>query len=501
MNEAMSTRVSTKAPRKLARAVLPFFAAEGGVQGLWLYKGDYYEWYGGEKGRWVKREPRWLHGRLYELLEGFSVVSMSDDGKHEKVVDLEPTRGMVESVEHALSGLVDWPYESAPRWVGWKEGAKMEERPDPLHCVAFRDVVVDVKETARRWKETGGQYLWATYERGPEWFGMTVMPFDFDPEATCETWDRCMKEWSGGDEVWVELRERFYGYVIMPTTKYARWLLEHGQPRAGKGAGTMLLREMMGEPGFFGCTMRQLSGSFGLDGLVDSQAMVIGEASHMDKGRGNEVATLLKSILGRDSVNVDVKYQRARREIVDTVPIVQSNQMPKLPNDARGLSAKMVALGFDHSFVGKEDFGLDEKLKAEVKGVARRWMEAAVRLEAETDPQKKFVMPASSMAVIHKFESHANPVDSFLEAVFERSPGRATSGERVRRLRGKWEKETGQFVETKRGTRASDQSLLYAIESQTTWPGVERGRKTLPGDQGRIRVLWGVVPKPSKDDD
>lgn len=491
LNEPTQDVIWTKAPRELARRVLRELRTDDGHPGVYWYRGSYYEWRGGTQGRWYRQDDRWMHAKLYEVLSGLKFAKESDGGATTTYTPLEVTKRLVQDVEHAMSGIIDYPYEEVPRWVV----GDTSDKPDPSHCVAFKDVVVDVKETARRFAESG-EYEWACHVRTPELFTLCVLPFEFNEEAECPTWRSAMHQWSGGDKVWEELRERFYGYAMMPTVKYARWLLEHGQPRAGKGEGTRLLRKMLGDPSFFGSTMRQLSGEYGLDGAEMSQVIVVGEANNLSAGRGQEVATIIKSVLGGDSLSINAKYVRQRREVVRAVPIVQSNPMPRLPNDAKGLSAKLLALSFEHSFVGKEDFGLPERLDAEIQGVALAWLKAAVRLEAEPDPKLKFVMPEGSKRVIRRFEDHSNPYDAFLGDMF--LPGGSTTIEVVQHLRKAWERESGIVLPTKQGSRVSDQALPKRLEMESSW-NIYRTR--IGREDRRVRVIKGIKPRDLSDED
>jgi len=108
---------------------------------------------------------------------------------------------------------------------------------------------------------------------------------------------------------------------------------------------------------------------------------------------------------------------------VDAVPIMQANEIPKLPNKGQGLSSKMVVLPFTVSFLGREDYGLLSKLLKELPAIARWAVQGAIDLEQEPDPRLKFIMPDAAQETVEEYTTVNNPYDEFLQDLFEEASG------------------------------------------------------------------------------
>jgi len=452
--------MASDAPMKVARALVSSaFKAEGGEQALWAWRGGIYQWDG---SAWIYRSEDWLRKAVWHALEDATFNKQTAQGM--AVVRYEPTKRKVEDVAAALSTLTLLEMDEVPSWLDGGDGA-----PEAGMVVPFRNMMVDVTETARRFRETG-TYDWATLNVNPKLFTRSALTVNFEPHHECPVWTEKMGQWSGGDPQWVELRERVFGYAMVGSRKYPKWLLEYGKARGGKGSGTGVLGQLMPRPAYFGIQMRALASEFGMDGLDTASVAVISEVNDEGERAQEAIGSTIKLMLGGDECTINAKYQRQRKHVtLRVLPIVQGNNMLRLPNKGMGVSSKMLALPFDYSWYGKEDWDLPKKLKGELTGIAVRLMKALVRLEAEQETTKKFEMGERSLELIKQFEHEANPYDWFLETNFVRAQGGFVHGELIRQLRVDWETRTGIVLKTDSGDRVSDQNLLQQIEKHASW--------------------------------
>ena len=162
----------------------------------------------------------------------------------------------------------------------------------------------------------------------------------------------------------------------------------------------------------------------------------------------------------------------------------------------------MIPLNFDVSFEGREDAELEWKLATELPGIARRFLEAAVRLEAETEIAKKFVVPERAQRVKESFDAVNNPFDAFLQGRFVKAVSGRVSNEKVRAERIAWEEETGLVLETKRGGRVSEKGLTKALLEQSSWDlkPVRWKKKEVDGFT-EVRGLQGLMLRPRKNEE
>lgn len=468
-------------PMKIARAVFKdLFAGPKGPQ-LYRYKGQFFEWYA--EREWVPREDEWLRSLLWRVLEDARTEG-KEDGKGVSWTRLAPNKTKVANVFDAVKSLAEFPYPDEPRWT-------CGESPcDLSNCIIFRNCIIDIAASAQ-----AGTYV--TYDMDQRLFTTSMVRCEFDADADePEVWNKAMLEWGGDDTRWVESRERVYGYALMTTRKYAKWVLEYGKIRGGKGCGTTILKALIGNPGFMGIRAEQLVQTHGLDGVDQSKVLVLSEMSDVPAKERSLIASFLKSVVGGDEMTINIKQVRQMRHVVlGTLPIIQTNDMIQLPNTAQSVSSKMIAIPFTESFAGREDYDLPKKLLKELPAIAKRLVDAAIRLEAEEDQTKKFLMCQRAEDTLRRFELASNPVQSMLDAWFVANPKGFVSNDELRKARDEFEKDTDIFIIYPSGMRVSDAKLPSYIRDNSSWP-------LYPGRDGSNgpRILRGLSLRREKRD-
>jgi len=462
----------TLEPLKVARAMLKVGFEEG--LGLKEVQGRLFEWYG---GRWMQRDKQWLEDAVWRWSEDLYV---SDDPAGLIVERFGPTEFKVNGIVRALEALCRVARTDVPQWLRPELEGTLE---DPHCSISFRDYVVDIKASAL--SET-----LVVVPRGPEWFDPCVVDVDLDSAAVCPRWQQCLREWSGGDPVWVELLQRWMGYSMMSHRRYAKWMLFHGKIRAGKGTISTVMRWLVGGTGFVGTSLDEIAGSFGLDGMEFAKVLCISEVSELDSREGEIAVRVLKNVLGRDPISINAKYKRQTRNVVvNAAPWVQANEIPQLPNKGRGLSGKMLVLPFEKSFEGKEQHNLMDVLKGELAGIAYWALQGAIRLEAAPDALK-FTPTDNGLRVVKEYHLVNNPFDYFLEARFLKNKAGFVSNDLVRREWKDWCKSNNVKM------HVADNQLVSKIQAESSWD-LSRIRKGVEG----TRVLGGLSLKKDKEDE
>ena len=445
-------------PMMLARAcLLGRFHTPKGMQTLYEYRQAFWHWH---EGRWRLRDLRWVEDEVIKWLADAHVRWTSKDG--EGVKRLGPTKTLILDVVRLMRALVVLEdRRRLPLWLG-----PVEEEPTPVgSVVAFEDRLVNCVTGEVR-------------ERDARWFDHAVVRVDYDPDAECPRWMRCLGEWSEGDEVWKELLARVMGYALMGKREYAKWVLFQGVIRGGKGVILGVLEDLVGPDAYFGTTLNDLAGPFGLDGVQHSRVLAIGEMSEMAGADAERAARVIKGMVGRDKVPVQVKYRRQPRgQVLDCLPILLSNEIPVLPNKGRGLSSKMLVLPFRVSFRDREDFVLPETLKGEIAGIAAWAVRGAMRLEAETDPSRKFVMPEGARERIRAYYIQNHAMDAFLEARFTENPEGFVGSELLWKQFCDWRGRNNVAMKMSRNM------LNAELEQKSSWP-IQRGRLGSGGKRG-----------------
>jgi len=449
-------------PMAIARAILRArWTTPQGRMGIWEWRGEPWEWYA---GKWVRRDERWLEEALWLAMEDAHIQTPTPTGINTR--RLGPTSQTVMNVQQALRALIRLKQSYAPAWLG-----NVVDTPELERCVAFEDVVVDVL--------TG-----KTVVRDELFFEPVVVGCAWDPTAACPTWMSCLEQWSGGDEKWKSLLQRAMGAMLMPGRRWQRWLLMQGRVRGGKGTIMRVVKNLMGD-GFRGLSMAQLASQFGLWGAEAARVLSVSEFGALNSRESELAVASLKNIVGGDPVSIDRKYMEPIRDVV--IPgflVVQSNEIPKLPNKGQGLASKMLVLPFTNSFLGREDLQLASKLAAETAGIAAWALQGAKELLEETDSGQLWPVPAAAEEVVGRFQSLNNPVQDFLESHFVESEGGFVSTTNLWGIWKQWKARVGYREEV------SQAQLVHRMVEESTWKLV-RGRL---GDE-RIRGVRGLVVK------
>lgn len=439
------------------------FKTPGGRQGLIGWKGSLWLWDGKE---WSQRDRAWLDRQMLLMTADLYVETPTKRGSTTERLAPEP--GKARAVADYVEAFVTLDEGKMPMWLNG-------EGPDPDHCVGCLDGVLDVAATAK-----AGSYV--ILDRDESWFDNGVLPTRIREQVPqAQRWVRCLEEWGGGDERWAELHRRTFGYACMGTRKYQRWFLWYGKVRSGKGTGARVLRHLLGR-GYKGMDLAMLAGPWGFGEVGQAKALVVDEVVDLEDMEGEAACACLKTILSQGEVVLNRKYQETQEGSLRAVPILQANLVPNLPNKGQGLSSKMVLQPFNVSFLGKEDWMLEEKLKAETAGIGRWALDGAVALEVEQDQTKKFGVCAAAEEGYLEYRLRNNAADAFLDEACFQNPQAVVTVDFLWGAMERWGKV--------RGVKPPHRNRFVGwLEKEGTWH-FDRVR-----EHGKARCLRGLGVK------
>jgi len=426
---------------------------EDGGRGMWWWNGMWWVWVG---GRWVVRE--------HEEVE-FEVLKWLRDTwarKGEVAEKVESGERKCKEVAWVLKGVCKAPWKEAPVWVKGREG-----KPDPKRCIAFEDVVLSV---------VGGK-VEVVGPRDESWFSPLVVPCEWDPEAKCPRWEQALVEWGCGDEEWGKLLDRWMGYCLMSHREYRKWLLLHGKTGGGKGVTCHVMHALMGQA-MMSSDMDGMAGEFGLGGVQYVNCVSVTEVSKLNGVGGQRFGKVAKQIVGGDPITINEKHVKVQKNVPCHAALMMSaNMIPTMPNENRGLSAKMLVLPFQVSFDdGGAEIGLKDRLvREELAGIARRAVEAAAALEGATDGER-WPVPVEARETEQQFTLTNNPVDQFLHTYFVEAPDGFVSSETVKR---QWR----EFTRKNEVPSINENMLLIELLQRSSWK-IRRYRKPEGGKRG-----------------
>lgn len=432
---------------------------EGGVPGLVMWRGEFWEW---RDGRWRKVSRQVVEDRVRLGLEDSWVVA--GEGMKRYGVN----SGKVTEVVDAIGALARRPLEGKedlPVWMGKGECPVDRER-----TLAFEDVLVEVKGEGK------------VVPRGREWFDGVVLPGSGvgEPEG-CPRFKRALEEWSRGDGKWVSLAKRMVGMWLMAGRHHHRWGLLFGPAGTGKTSFVKVIEWLVGRDAYLSTDVASIAGGFGLDGMQGARLVGVKEVTDLEGKQGDAAAGVMKRLMGEDDVTINAKFERPEKNVrVKAGVLMVSNTMPRLPNRGLGLSQKMLVLPFSEVFRGeeREELGLEEALKGELKGIARWALEGAWEVEHE-GAKERWPVPEEAKEVARNFVLQNNPADAFLEARCVKVPGGFVTTELLWREWEEW--RSVNQVEM----RVARNKLAIFLMEEGTWQ-LKRHRKEGTGGRGLV---------------
>jgi putative DNA primase/helicase len=90
--------------------------------------------------------------------------------------------------------------------------------------------------------------------------------------------------------------------------------------------------------------------------------------------------------------------------------VLSSNELPRLADASGALASRFIVLVMRESFLGREDLGLEQRIRSELSGILNWCLEGRQRLLA----RGYFVQPAASADTLRELEDLSSPVKAFL---------------------------------------------------------------------------------------
>jgi putative DNA primase/helicase len=365
-----------------------------------------------------------LSATVHRFLVGAKKLAPPAEGAPVALVPFNPNKWATDEAIHALRSLCLLDRHEAPAWIGTAPPAGYDGlRAGDL--VALRNGLFHLP---RR------QLLPHT----PQRFGLTALPYAYDPAATCAEWLKFVRSVWPDDPQSIEALQEMIGYLVSGDTRMQKVFFIVGPRRSGKGTVCRVIMGLLGQENVVGPTLQSLAGQFGMASLVGKTAAIIGDA----RSGGKDVQTTVERLLGisgGDVQSVDRKNRDAWEGRLGVRFVICSNEVPKLPDASGALVGRMQVLRMEHSFFGKEDPDLAGRLLQELPGILNWALEGLRRLEE----RGRFVQPASSTEVIEQMEALGSHVGEFLKDCCVLVPRERMSKQRLYDAYRLWAKGQG----------------------------------------------------------
>jgi putative DNA primase/helicase len=247
-----------------------------------------------------------------------------------------------------------------------------------------------------------------------------------------------------------------------------------GPTRGGKGIIARILIALIGERNVAGPTLSSLAGEFGLGPLIGKSLAVIADMRFIAKESGAIVERLL-SISGEDIQTVNRKYvQQWTGKIPARIHII-SNELPHLGDASTAIVGRIVLLLTTQSWLGKEDYGLENRLRGELTGILNWGLDGLERLTVTN--KNRFTPTEGAVEAIGAMRDMASPARAFVRERCELGPGKQADCDGLYKSFREWCDDSGVSKPAKhvfgRNLRAAFPSIKVTrpVDPATKKPG------------------------------
>jgi putative DNA primase/helicase len=424
---------------------------------LIYYRGDFYVWTG---THYRQMSDDVLRSDVYRFLDAAKQRKKPED----ELTPFTPNTNKVNEVINALRAraIVD-DHLSAPVW-----------RPGGLgEIMAFANEIIPCRNGLLHWPSR-----WLM-KHTPELLTFNALDFDYEPNAVePQEWLKFLHSvWPDDPECIATLQEIF-GYFVSGDTRRQKAFLIVGPKRGGKGTIGRMLTALLGSDNVAGPTLASLAENFGLAPLIGKRAAIISDARLGGRADQHNIAERLLSISGEDRLTIDRKYREPWTGRLPVRFFILSNELPRLADASGALASRFLLLMMQHSFYGREDLGLYDRLSQELPGILN-WSLAG--LERLTH-RGHFVPPISSAEALQELEDLASPIGAFIREHCVVAPDKTAYKEELYSRYQSWCGANNRLPGT---AQTFGRDLRAAVPGLTTW----RPRGAAPN---RKRVYRGI---------
>ena len=312
-------------------------------------------------------------------------------------------------------------------------------------------------------------------------FTTNILPYSWDPKASCPQFLAFLMDAVSGDQDRVDLLQEWFGYLMTRRYDHQKIMVLLGGPRCGKGTIGRLLKLLLGEQNFAGGSLSSLASDAYLAAIRNKTAVFIGDAQKkLAPAIVHRVTEYLKAISGGDEITFDRKWLSSVSEPLPCRFTISANNIPSLFDDSGALASRMMVVPFDKSYLGREDLELYARLSAEITGIAA-WSLQGLRRLAHNG---KFTEPQSSKDELEAIQETFSPLLQFLSEACTHEPSdHCTVQELYDAYRAWCLREQEDLLKPK--------TFTAAIKDATRGRGVKYYKKVTRG-------FTGIAPRPAE---
>lgn len=288
---------------------------------------------------------------------------------------------------------------------------------DEGHCIAVENGILNLTKAIQDPAPPEEKIL---LPHTPEWFSTIKLEFPFDPLAQCPEWDKFLMEVFHNDQQSIGLLQRWFGYLLTPDNTLGKILFIIGKPRSGKGTILHVMKALFGESNVATPGLHDLAAEHTLQTFIGKTIALIADARLSENSNDTIITERLLSISGGDPQHISRKYKDHLTGY--NLPVrftLFSNILPKIKDASGVFASRCMLLKMPSSHLGREDYGLRERLLGELPGILNWSIIGRHYLNSDIKANIKLKQPTAANSLVEDMSELVNPVAGFLETVCE----------------------------------------------------------------------------------
>lgn len=248
---------------------------------------------------------------------------------------------------------------------------------------------------------------------------INALPYAYDPNAACPSWDGFLRGIFAHDPEQYLLLQEIAGYLVSGRTDAQKIFMLFGPKRSGKGTILRILSSLMGQANVGSATIQSLGTNFGLESTIGKSLVMLPD--FRVAGRSEQLQAVVERLLmisGEDVITIDRKHAKAWTGRMRARVIMAGNEFPVLGDASGALASRFVSIELKESFFSREDLGLGDRLANELPGILNWALEGLDRLNRVGHFTKTVtqVETAKTLALM------SSPMSEFIEDHCELGP-------------------------------------------------------------------------------
>lgn len=254
----------------------------------------------------------------------------------------------------------------------------------------------------------------------PKYLSTIQLPFAFERKSECPRWTRFLDEIFPGDTDSQAILQEWFGYCLVPVTRFEKALFCVGEGCNGKTVALTVLENLIGKENCSHISLDKLDADFHTVGLFNKLLNLCKETE------AREVANsaAFKSIVSGETQEDAYKFRDRFSFPVFARLCFATNNFPKFNDTSQGVYRRLLILHFKETFEGREDTDLLDKLLAELPGIFQWSLTGYKRLRA----RGRFEIPLEMLEAIEELKRRSSSVASFITDCCEYVARRDESG-------------------------------------------------------------------------